>query len=145
MTLDPAEKFCKDGRIEKHVLRAAFDTKENPYLPDSILWRQKEQFSDGVGYSWIDTLKDWASSQVTDAEFKAASIRFPVNTPATKEAYFYRTIFNDLFPQSACASTVKKWIPRTDWGCSNDPSGRAQKVHNDTTVSPDPLAKKQKV
>ena len=143
MTLDPSEKFCKDGRIEKHVLRAAFDTKDNPYLPDSILWRQKEQFSDGVGYSWIDTLKEWAAGQVTEAQFKAAEIRFPFNTPATKEAYFYRSIFTDLFPQLACATTVKKWIPRADWGCSNDPSGRAQKVHNDAIT--EQASKKQKV
>ena len=146
MTLTPDSKFCAGGRIEKHVLRAAFDTKDRPYLPDSILWRQKEQFSDGVGYSWIDSLREWASGQVTDAEFKAAEIRFPFNTPATKEAYFYRGVFAELFPQQTCSLTVKKWIPRTDWGCPTDPSGRAQKGHNDAYCgSPEPLSKKQKM
>jgi len=69
MNIDPEEKFCKDGRIEKHILRAAFDDKENPYLPESILWRQKEQFSDGVGYSWIDSLRDYATKKVINEAF----------------------------------------------------------------------------
>jgi len=73
MDIDPEEKMCKDGRIEKWILRKAFDTKEDPYLPDSVLWRQKEQFSDGVGYSWIDTLKEVAESQVTDAQMASAA------------------------------------------------------------------------
>jgi len=64
MTLDSNEKFCKDGKMEKYVIRKAFDNKEDPYLPDDILWRQKEQFSDGVGYNWIDSLRDHATSQV---------------------------------------------------------------------------------
>jgi len=156
MTIDPEAKFCRDGRIEKHVLRSAFDTKENPYLPDSILWRQKEQFSDGVGYSWIDTLREYATSQVTDAQFGAAAITYSFNTPATKEAYYYRSIFHTLFPQPTCALTVMKWIPRSDWGCSSDPSGRAQKVHtqsylnkreqtNGSTQEQENQSKKQKI
>merc|ERR1712166_608288 len=104
MDIDPAEKTCKgdlpgrDGcSMEKWVLRKAFDTKDEPYLPESVLWRQKEQFSDGVGYSWIDTLKDFAETQVTDAQMASAAKRFPVNTPMTKEGYRYRDIFEERF------------------------------------------------
>ena len=89
-------------RIEKAVLREAFEG----YLPDSILWRQKEQFSDGVGYGWIDGLKAHAAEHVSDREFAAAASRFPANTPQTKEAYFYRRIFERSFPGEACAQTV---------------------------------------
>jgi asparagine synthase (glutamine-hydrolysing) len=89
-------------RIEKAVLREAFDG----YLPDEILWRQKEQFSDGVGYGWIDGLKAHAEAQVGDREFAQAAARFPINTPQTKEAYFYRTLFERIFPGDACARTV---------------------------------------
>lgn len=113
-------------RIEKHVLRAAF---ANSYLPDEVLWRQKEQFSDGVGYSWIDTIKQYSTSRVTDEEFAKASELYPHNTPSTKEALYYRSIFEELFPGQPAAKTVEKWIPRTDWGCSADPSGRAQADH----------------
>uniref|UniRef100_A0A915IZP9 Asparagine synthetase [glutamine-hydrolyzing] n=1 Tax=Romanomermis culicivorax TaxID=13658 RepID=A0A915IZP9_ROMCU len=130
MSFDPAEKLCKQGeKIEKYALRKAFDQPEDPYLPPHILWRQKEQFSDGVGYSWIDSLKEHGESQVTNGEMAEASKIFPEDTPTTKEAYLYRKIFERLFPNPACRSTVKRWIPRTDWGCSADPSGRAQKVH----------------
>lgn len=90
------------GRIEKAVLREAFEG----YLPDSILWRQKEQFSDGVGYGWIDGLKAHAEAQVGDREFATAASRFPINTPQTKEAYYYRGLFERLFPGTACAETV---------------------------------------
>ena len=89
-------------RIEKAVLREAFEG----YLPESILWRQKEQFSDGVGYGWIDGLKAHAAEHVSDREFAAAASRFPANTPQTKEAYFYRRIFERSFPGEACAQTV---------------------------------------
>lgn len=99
------------------------------YLPDEVLWRQKEQFSDGVGYQWIDQIKDYAASHVLDDEFISASKLFPYNTPATKEAFFYRKLFTEMFPDECFAKTVMKWIPRTDWGCSADPSGRAQAVH----------------
>ncbi len=93
-----------DGRqkIEKAVLREAF----SGYLPDAILWRQKEQFSDGVGYGWIDGLKAHAEIQVSDAQMHEAHNRFPVNTPATKEAYFYRAIFAQHFPGAAAANSV---------------------------------------
>jgi asparagine synthase (glutamine-hydrolysing) len=89
-------------RIEKAILREAFAG----YLPDSILWRQKEQFSDGVGYGWIDGLKAHAQAQVSDRVFAAAASRFPVNPPQAKEAYLYRHIFEQFFPGVACAQTV---------------------------------------
>lgn len=131
MSIDPKEKMCQKeaGRMEKYIVRKAFDTPEDPYLPDSILWRQKEQFSDGVGYSWIDSLKENAEKEVTDEEFARAAELFPVDTPMTKEAFYYRRIFAERFPDAKCQPTVKRWIPRTDWGCSSDPSGRAQNVH----------------
>lgn len=113
--------------IEKYILRAAF--ADNNYLPDSVLWRQKEQFSDGVGYDWIDTIKDYATSRITDEEFAKADKNYPFNTPATKEAYYYRKLFTEMFPHKSCATTVMKWVPRQDWGCAADPSGRAQKIH----------------
>ena len=129
MSIDPKEKMCAPGRIEKYILRKAFDTPEDPYLPASVLWRQKEQFSDGVGYSWIDSLKEWTEKQVTDAQMSAAKTTFPYDTPTTKEAYYYRSVFEMHFPERVCLTTVKRWVPRLDWGCSADPSGRAQKVH----------------
>lgn len=100
--VSPADKLCgraadPPGRIEKWVLREAF----RGYLPEEILWRQKEQFSDGVGYGWIDSLKAHAEKQVTDAELAAAHHRFPYNTPATKEAFFFRSIFDKHFPQQS--------------------------------------------
>lgn len=108
MNIDPDEKMIRKdiGRIEKHILRDAFDTPEDPYLPHDILWRQKEQFSDGVGYGWIDALRDNADKHVTDAMFKSAAHRFPDNTPLTKESYYYRSVFEDHFPQNAAAKTV---------------------------------------
>lgn len=124
----PEEKQPKtyDG-IEKYILRKAFDTPSSPYLPDEVLWRQKEQFSDGVGYRWIDTLIEYCSAQVTDEELAGAPERFPYNTPATKEAYFYRVIFHKHFPQVSAAQTVRKWIPK--WQQNTDPSGRANAAH----------------
>ncbi|KAF9910647.1 asparagine synthetase [Linnemannia zychae] len=134
MNVDPKEKMSFKGKMEKHILRKAFDTSDDPtakpYLPDSILWRQKEQFSDGVGYSWIDTLKDTAVAKVSDEEFAKAATRWPQDTPQTKEAYWYREVFEQWFPQDACTESVVRWIPRGDWGCPADPSGRAQKVHD---------------
>jgi asparagine synthase (glutamine-hydrolysing) len=122
------EKLPKtyDGK-EKYILRKAFDTPDNPYLPDEVLWRQKEQFSDGVGYNWIDTLIEYCSSKVTDEQLEGASKLFPYNTPATKEAYFYRTIFHKYYPQQSAAETVRKWIPK--WQENQDPSGRANAAH----------------
>lgn len=126
--IKPEEKQPKtyDG-VEKYILRKAFDTPKTPYLPNEVLWRQKEQFSDGVGYSWIDSLIEYCSAQVTDAELEAAEERFPYNTPATKEAYFYRTLFHKHFPQVSAAQTVRKWIPK--WQENTDPSGRANAAH----------------
>jgi asparagine synthase (glutamine-hydrolysing) len=136
--MDPKEKMIsvKDGRMEKYVLRKAFDNKEKPWLPDDILWRQKEQFSDGVGYSWIDGLKAHAEKEVSEEQFKAAKYRFPYNTPATKEAYFYRSIFHDHFPQQSACETVPggpsiacstaaavEW--EKSWKENADPSGRS--------------------
>lgn len=107
MRMDAAAKMVRPGPqggrpIEKAVLREAFQG----YLPDGILWRQKEQFSDGVGYGWIDGLKAHADAHVTDADFAAAEQRFPINPPQTREAYFYRRIFEQQFPGDGCASTV---------------------------------------
>ncbi len=120
------------GRIEKAILREAFEGA----LPDAILWRQKEQFSDGVGYGWIDGLKAHAERMVSDREFAAAATRFPYNPPATKEAYLYRSLFEKHFPGEACAATVPggksiacsspaalAWDPA--FANQADPSGRA--------------------
>ncbi|CAH2073284.1 unnamed protein product, partial [Thlaspi arvense] len=138
MSIDPEWKMIKPdmGRIEKWVLRNAFDDEENPYLPKHILYRQKEQFSDGVGYSWIDGLKDHANKHVSDTMLTNASFVFPDNTPLTKEAYYYRTIFEKFFPKSAARATVPggpsvacstakavEWDAA--WSQNLDPSGRA--------------------
>ena len=106
MSIDPSEKMIVKGKIEKHILRDAFDTPEEPYLPADILWRQKEQFSDGVGYGWIDALRDTADKAVSDVMFANAANRFPENPPMSKEAYFYRSIFEGYFPQPSSARTV---------------------------------------
>jgi asparagine synthase (glutamine-hydrolysing) len=128
MRVNPEEKQPKryDGK-EKYILRKAFDTPEDPYLPAEILWRQKEQFSDGVGYSWIDQLIKYCASQVTDEQLLGAATEFPYNSPVTKEAYFYRSIFNKYYPQVSAAQTVRKWIPK--WQENQDPSGRANEAH----------------
>lgn len=118
------------GKPEKDILRKAFDDKENPWLPDEILWRQKEQFSDGVGYNWIDELVAFCESQITDEEMEKASKMFPHNTPSTKEAMYMRKIFHKHFPSDAAAKTVLKWIPK--WQKNEDPSGRANEVHEQT-------------
>jgi asparagine synthase (glutamine-hydrolysing) len=108
MNIDANEKMIRkdQGRIEKHILRAAFDTPDDPFLPSEILWRQKEQFSDGVGYGWIDSLRDLAEERVTDEQFKHRAHRFPHNTPVTKEAYMYRTMFEEHYPNPAAVHTV---------------------------------------
>jgi len=128
MLIKGEEKLPKTyNGVEKYILRKAFDTPTQPYLPQEVLWRQKEQFSDGVGYNWIDTLIDYCSAQVTDAQMEQAAALFPYNTPATKEAYFYRTLFHKHFPQTSAAQTVRKWIPK--WQENQDPSGRANTAH----------------
>lgn len=134
MPIFPSQKCARasiesDKKIEKYILRMAFKDDKYPYLPEKILWRQKEQFSDGVGYGWIDGLKAHANSIVSDDEFRLAEERYPYNTPATKEAYWYRTIFEEHYPRARAEETVSKWVPRTDWGCDADPSGRSQGVH----------------
>jgi asparagine synthase (glutamine-hydrolysing) len=128
MLIKAEEKMPKtyDGK-EKYILRKAFDTPDNPYLPNEVLWRQKEQFSDGVGYNWIDELIEYCSSKVTDFQLDNAQQEFQYNTPNTKEAYFYRTIFNTYYPQISAAQTVRKWIPK--WQENQDPSGRANAAH----------------
>ena len=108
MNIDPRAKMIdrKNGRIEKYILRKAFDTPEDPYLPEEVLWRQKEQFSDGVGYGWIDALRDAAEAEVTDQMMSQAEFLYPDNTPQTKEAYRYRAIFERHYPQKSAAGTV---------------------------------------
>ena len=116
MNIDPLFKTIihdsEDPRrgIEKYILRKAFDTPDRPYLPDSVLWRQKEQFSDGVGYNWIDSLKAFAETQVTDAQLESAVHRYPYNTPATKEGYFYRTIFASFYSSDSAQVTFYKLL-----------------------------------
>lgn len=117
------------GIPEKNVLRKAFDTPVKPYLPESILWRQKEQFGDGVGYSWIDGVIDYCNKTVSDAEFATAKEKFPHNTPTTKEGYYFRKLFHKHFPDESSARSVLKWIPK--WQKSQDPSGRACDAHLD--------------
>ncbi|PHJ26106.1 asparagine synthetase [Cystoisospora suis] len=102
MTLDPAAKMCTEGRIEKQILRDAF----KGYLPDEVLYRQKEQFSDGVGYDWITSLKAYADKRVTDTMMSNASVLFPTNTPTTKEGYLYRMIFAKYYNKGSAARTV---------------------------------------
>lgn len=138
MNIDPEEKLIKkdQGRIEKYIMRKAFDTTgelgAKPYLPEHILWRQKEQFSDGVGYGWIDGLKDEAKKNVTDAQMEEATIRadkphWGDDIPDTKEAYWYRCMFDEHFPPQ-CAGTVERWTPT--WSKQTDPSGRAIESHD---------------
>jgi asparagine synthase (glutamine-hydrolysing) len=132
MRMNPKDKMSKDGKMEKWVLRKAFEE----YLPESVVWRQKEQFSDGVGYSWIDTLKQIAIDKVSDEQMKNAAFRFPVNTPMSKEEYLYREIFSEHFPSNeaaACVPSVPSIACSTAealaWDASfsgnADPSGRA--------------------
>jgi len=143
MNLDPEEKMIKkkEGKMEKWVLRKAFDTPDDPYLPNDILWRQKEQFSDGVGYGWVDHLKEVAETEVSNQMFCNAANRFHCNVPLTKEAYRYRAIFEEYFPGEAAEKTVmggKSIACSTEramnWDASfatrADPSGRAADFHD---------------
>ena len=138
MNINPEDKMIKNGRIEKWVLREAF----KDYLPESVLWRQKEQFSDGVGYSWIDSLKDLVSKEVSDHDLENASKIFSINTPRNKEEYYYRLIFSDHFSSDAAAKSVPS-VPSVacstpqalEWDEAfknmNDPSGRSiSNIHN---------------
>ena len=150
MRLNPADKMCRGRKlpatigdhggaaIEKWILREAF----HDMLPPEIVWRQKEQFSDGVGYSWIDTLKEMTAREITDAQFALAAKRFPVNTPATKEEYYYRSIYAEFFSSESAAACVPheasvacSTAKALEWDEAfkhmNEPSGRAVAgVHN---------------
>lgn len=135
MRINPADKMTTGGRMEKWILRKAFEDM----IPSEIAWRQKEQFSDGVGYSWIDSLKEITSAQVTDEMMKNAARRFPINPPMNKEEYYYRSIFEEHFPSATAAACVPS-VPSVAcssaealaWDASfsnlNDPSGRAVKT-----------------
>jgi len=132
MRINPKDKMINGERMEKWVGRKAFEDM----LPESVAWRQKEQFSDGVGYSWIDTLKEVVDAEVTDEQLKSANFRFPLQTPTSKEEYYYRSIFEEHFPSDAAALCVPQ---EASVACStqialewdeafknmNDPSGRA--------------------
>ena len=137
MRTNPEAKLCPGMMMEKKILRQAFADM----LPDEVAWRQKEQFSDGVGYSWIDTLKAVTAAAVTDEQMAHAAERFPINTPQNKEEYYYRSIFAEHFPSDSAARSVPS-VPSVAcstaealaWDRSfqhlNDPSGRAVKgVH----------------
>ena len=137
MRLNPSVKMCPGNTMEKKVVREAFADM----LPESVAWRQKEQFSDGVGYSWIDTLKQITSEAITDEQMAHAAERFPINTPLNKEEYYYRSIFEEHFPSDSAAKSVPheasvacstaialEWDEA--WKKMNEPSGRAVKgVH----------------
>ncbi len=132
MRINPKDKMINGERMEKWVVRKAFEDM----LPESVAWRQKEQFSDGVGYSWIDTLKEVVDAEVSDEQLKSANYRFPIQTPTSKEEYYYRSIFEGHFPSDAAALCVPQ---EASVACStqialewdeafknmNDPSGRA--------------------
>ena len=132
MRINPKDKMINGERMEKWVVRKAFEDM----LPESVAWRQKEQFSDGVGYSWIDTLKEIVNTEVSDEQLKNANYRFPIQTPTSKEEYYYRSIFEEHFPSNAAALCVPQ---EASVACStqialewdeafknmNDPSGRA--------------------
>mgnify|MGYP001576943686 CR=1 FL=1 len=132
MSIDPALKMCSGKKIEKAILRQAF----LGYLPEEILWRQKEQFSDGVGYGWIDFLKKYTEKKVSDEMMEEAKKSLGSGAPSTKEEYFYRTIFSELFPHPSAAATVPigptiacstptalKWSEEFEQ--AKDPSGRS--------------------
>ncbi len=139
MRINPKDKIITPERMEKWVVRKAFED----YLPNSVAWRQKEQFSDGVGYSWIDTLKELVDREITDEQLENAKYKFPIQTPTTKEEYYYRTIFAEHFPSDAAALCVPQEASvacstqkALEWDESfknmNEPSGRAiSKVHTD--------------
>jgi asparagine synthase (glutamine-hydrolysing) len=139
MRINPQDKMINGERMEKWVVRKAFES----YLPASVAWRQKEQFSDGVGYSWIDTLKKVVAEEVTDEQLANAKYKFPLQTPTNKEEFYYRSIFQEHFPSDAAALCVPQEASvacstkiALEWDASfknmNDPSGRAvANVHSD--------------
>jgi len=115
MTLDPDFKLTRKGEktqfLEKWALREAFNVPTEPFLPYEVLFRQKEQFSDGVGYSWIDGLKEHAGKVISDEDMATAPIRFPYNTPGTKEAAYFRTIFHSHFPNNNYGNGIEATVP----------------------------------
>ena len=140
MRINPEDKMINSERMEKWVVRKAFED----YLPESVAWRQKEQFSDGVGYSWIDTLKEVVEDAITDDQMINAKFRFPLQTPQNKEEFYYRSIFEEHFPSDTASMSVPS-VPSVacstpialEWDEAfknqNDPSGRAvAKVHEDS-------------
>lgn len=142
MRINPQDKMVNGERMEKWVLRKAFEDM----LPESVAWRQKEQFSDGVGYSWIDTLKAMVAQEITDEQLANAKYKFPIQTPTSKEEYYYRSIFHEHFPSDTAALSVPQ---EASVACStkvalewdeafknlNDPSGRAvANVHEEAYV-----------
>jgi asparagine synthase (glutamine-hydrolysing) len=139
MRINPQDKMINGERMEKWVIRKAFEK----YLPESVAWRQKEQFSDGVGYSWIDTLKEIVEVEVSDEQLENAKFKFPIQTPTSKEEYYYRSIFSMHFPSDTAAESVPQEPSvacstkiALEWDESfknmNDPSGRAVAyVHDD--------------
>ncbi|MEN8188065.1 MAG: asparagine synthase B [Bacteroidota bacterium] len=139
MRINPKDKMITPERMEKWVIRKAFEE----YLPESVAWRQKEQFSDGVGYSWIDTLKEVVEKEISDEQLANAKYRFPIQTPKTKEEFYYRSIFAEHFPSDTAALCVPQEASvacstkiALEWDESfkkmNEPSGRAiASVHVD--------------
>ncbi len=139
MRINPQDKMINGERMEKWVVRKAFES----YLPESVVWRQKEQFSDGVGYSWIDTLKEVVNEKVSDEQLANAKYKFPIQTPTSKEEFYYRSIFAEHFPSDTAALSVPQEASvacstkiALEWDESfknmNDPSGRAvATVHDD--------------
>lgn len=140
MRLNPKDKMITSKRMEKWVLRKAFES----YLPKSVAWRQKEQFSDGVGYGWIDTLKKTVEKNISNKMIKNAHFRFPKQTPQNKEEFYYREIFEEHFPSDGAALSVPS-VPSVacstpialEWDEAfknqNDPSGRAvKKIHDNS-------------
>ena len=152
MLTHPDFKLIRKGEktqfLEKWLMRAAFDDKEAPYLPESVLYRQKEQFSDGVGYSWIDGIKEHAERVISDQDMTTAGARFPYNTPRTKEGCYYRTIFHSHFPNNNYGNGIEETVPggpsiacstakAIEWDAAwqdasrQDNSGRMVDVHDD--------------
>lgn len=115
------------GRIEKRILRQAFDSQDRPIIPRDVLWRRKEQFSDGVGYGWLDAIKRHADEVVSDADLRSAASAFDYAPPRSKEALLYRRLFAEFYPGGMAARTVRPWLPK--WQSSTDSSGRASRMH----------------
>mgnify|MGYP002867042410 FL=1 len=131
MAINPKDKMIGSEKMEKWILRKAFENE----LPKNILWRQKEQFSDGVGYGWIDFLKEYVESNISDKEFNMRNKKFPINTPKTKEEYYYRNIFEEFYKSESAIKTVpssksvacsaeEALLWDKDFQNLNDPSGR---------------------